>query len=329
MWSTSRTIGMAIGMAAISFGISSCTSIGAEGNTNRDTCAVELIVLGTGQDAGAPQIGNKNDPAWADPSLRLTATSVAIVDHDNNSRYLLDATPHITEQLQLLDTLAPIPREGLGIQGVFLTHAHIGHYAGLMFFGREAAGARKIPVFATRRMSEYLINNGPWSQLVDLQNIIIAPQISGTPNPMTGDMTFTPLQVPHRDEFSDTVGLLIETPGKDVLYLPDIDQWDTWEADYGYSLEDIIQTVDLAYVDATFYDDNELPGRDMTKIPHPRVTETMERLADFPDEVRARIQFIHTNHTNPIRFQDSAETKTVLEAGFGIARAGQIHCLVD
>lgn len=77
-----------------------------------------------------------------------------------------------------------------------------------------------------------------------------------------------------------------------------------------------------------FYDNHELPGRDMTLIPHPRVTETMERLDGQRAEVRSRVQFIHYNHTNPIRFLDAEETADVYARGFNIARAGDRHCLV-
>eukprot|EP00957_Ditylum_brightwellii_P156501 11911053-Ditylum_brightwellii.AAC.1 len=57
--------------------------------------------------------------------------------------------------------------------GIFLTHAHIGHYTGLMYLGREALGAVDVPVYAMPRMRSFLKNNGPWSQLVSLGNINI------------------------------------------------------------------------------------------------------------------------------------------------------------
>lgn len=295
-----------------------------------EACLVELIVLGAGQDAGAPQIGNADDPAWQDTSLRQSATSIALVAHQRSERYLFDATPHITEQIELLDRLAPVPVSAgnLDLDGVFLTHAHIGHYAGLMFLGREAAGTSDVPVYVMPRMADFLHTNGPWSQLVALGNITLVDLQAREAAPvLSPEITAIPYQVPHRDEYSETVGFEIQTGGKSALYLPDIDSWQAWEDDFSVRLENMLARVDIAFLDASFFDDNELPGRDMSLIPHPRVVATMDRLQHLPDEVRARVHFIHYNHTNPIRFANSEESALVLERGFGIARAGDRHCL--
>lgn len=288
-------------------------------------CAVEFIVLGAGQDAGAPQIGNPNDPAWDDLTLALTPTSAALVDHRTQSRYLFEATPQITAQLNLLDELAPSDNGPLGLSGVFLTHAHIGHYAGLMFFGREAAGTKDLDVYVMPRMANYLESNGPWSQLVTLENISVNVLENKRAVTLSPNITVTPLQVPHRDEFSETVGYVISGPTKSALFLPDIDDWDRWKSEYSQSLEDIIAQVDYAFVDATFFDDNELPGRDMSLIPHPRVADTMDRLSAQSEKV----VFIHYNHTNPIRDPNSPQSKSVIDAGFKIARAKDRYCLSD
>lgn len=292
-----------------------------------DTCAVEVIVLGAGQDAGAPQIGNPDDPAWQDPSLRLTASSIALVDHSGGHRYLFDATPDITDQLNLLDEYSRLDAPNLGLSGVFITHAHIGHYAGLMFLGNEAAGAAGVPVYVMPRMQDYLAGNGPWSQLVTMENIDRVSLSDRQPVSLPGNITVTPYRVPHRDEYSETVGFIIDSGAQSALYLPDIDSWEEWETEFGTRLEDVLDQVDHAFIDATFFDDDELPGRDMSKIPHPRVAATMNRLDDLSVQQKAGIHFIHYNHTNPIRFSDSAETKDVHARGFGIARAGDRHCL--
>lgn len=292
------------------------------------SCAVELIILGTGQDAGAPQIGYRNDRAWSDPSEALTPTALAVADHRNDKRYLFEATPYITQQLQMLDELAPSEtKENLGLDGIFITHAHIGHYAGLMFLGREAAGTSDIPVYAMPRMAKYLRTNGPWEQLVSIGNIILTPLTHWEPVTLSPSLQIIPHLVPHRDEYSETVGFEIKGTDASVLFVPDIDSWDRWESEHTIKLTDIIDRVDIAFVDATFYDDHELPNRDMSKIPHPRVTDTMNRLQHLPAEKRRHINFIHYNHTNPIRFSTSPEHREVLKRGFNIARPGQTVCL--
>ena len=292
-------------------------------------CDIELLVLGIGQDAGAPQIGIADDPAWSDSALRLMPTSLAVIDHKAKARLLFEATPAITEQLRLLDNASSWTDDGLGITGVFLTHAHIGHYAGLIYFGREAAGAKDIDVYVMPRFAEYLRQNGPWEQLVNLGNISLTELAHQAPIAPTPSVAVTPLKVPHRDEYSETVGFLIEANGRRVLFIPDIDSWDEWDKDYGVKLQALIETVDYAFLDATFYDDNELPGRDMSLIPHPRVAETMDRLQHLPDDKRAGVHFIHINHTNPIRYEDSSASKFVRARGFSIAREGQTLCLSD
>lgn len=313
----------------LSLGVAACVGQVPHVPQFAETCDVELIVLGAGQDAGAPQFGNPDDPAWQDPSLRLTASSIAIVDHASSERYLFDAAPQITDQLQRLDEIAAPAGPNEGVAGVFLTHAHIGHYAGLMFFGREVSSASNLPVYAMPRMQDYLATNGPWEQLVTLGNITMEPLQDQTLIQVSDRLRVTPYRVPHRDEYSETVGFVIESGDKSALFLPDIDSWDEWERDYAIRIEDVVSNVDYAFIDATFYDDNELPGRDMSLIPHPRVTQSMDRMTGLSDEVRARVHFIHYNHTNAIRFPNSRQTETVLERGFNIAREGDRHCLSE
>ena len=290
-------------------------------------CDVSLVVLGIGQDAGAPQIGNPNDPAWSDPSQKLWATSLGLVDHRNGKRYLFEATPDIREQVNWLDGFDAPTTGPLGVSGVFLTHAHIGHYAGLMFFGRESAGAQGVKVYAMPKMAAFLESNGPWGQLVELGNIELQAMQSGEAETLAADLTVTPYQVPHRDEYSETVGYVIKGPDHSVLFVPDIDDWDQWQTEYGVAFRDMIDRVDYAYLDATFFDNNELPGRDMSQIPHPRVPDTMNRLSDLPPEKRANIRFIHFNHTNPLRDKYSDAFSSVQDNGFGISQRGDEICL--
>jgi pyrroloquinoline quinone biosynthesis protein B len=289
-----------------------------------EACKVELVVLGAGQDAGAPQIGNADDTG-----PRLLPSSLALIDRANGKRYLFDASPAITEQLSMLDAIEP-PADGLGVDGVFLTHAHIGHYLGLAYFGREAAGASGVSVYAMPRMAQFLRTNGPWSQLVELGNITLVEMDQGegvAAIALEPDLVVVALPAPHRDEYSETVGFVIMADGATALYLPDIDAWNEWTATRGPLLEAVLAQSLHIFIDATFWDDNELPGRDMSEIPHPRVTETMDRLQELPPSERAKVHFIHYNHTNPIRDPDSAQSREVVERGYNVARRGDRICL--
>jgi pyrroloquinoline quinone biosynthesis protein B len=292
------------------------------------------VVLGIGQDAGAPQIGNLDDPAWAAPELGLLATSLGVVDHERREHYLFEASPDITAQLAALNRIAAQragskTKSGLGLDGVFLTHAHIGHYAGLIYLGREAAGAKGVPVYAMPRLAEFLETNGPWEQLVTLGNIALTRLADREALRLNEALMVTPYQVPHRDEYSETVGYIIEGPTKRALFVPDIDSWQEWEDTFGTRIEDMIARVDIAYLDATFFDDDELPGRDMSLIPHPRIAASMDRFDSLPEEERAKVSFIHLNHTNLARDPASGHSGRVARRGYEIARRGDRFCLSD
>ena len=283
-----------------------------------------LWVLGTAQDGGVPQAGSER-PAWLPEGERRFATSLAIVDPEDGTRYLFEASPDFREQLALLAELAPPSTTRparLPLDGIFLTHAHMGHYTGLAHLGFEALGAVGVPVYAMPRMAKYLRMNGPWSQLVSFRNIELRLLAHDTPVSLSDRLRVTPLLVPHRQEFSEVVGFRIEGPHRSVLFLPDIDSWERWDAE-GVRIEDQIQRVDVAYLDGTFFDDGEIPGRDMSGFPHPRIRGSMARFADLPAAEKAKVRFLHLNHTNPALDPDSDARRETLAAGFRVAETGE------
>lgn len=286
-------------------------------------CTVELVVLGVSQDGGVPQVNVQADPAWEDESLRRRVVSLGIVDHEAGERFIFEATPDFREQMHDLNALAGT--EGAP-DGIFITHAHIGHYTGLIFLGFESMSASDVPVHTLPIMAEFLSTNGPWDQLAGYGNIDLQVMTAGQPVELTPRLAVSAWDVPHRREYAETAGFRIQGPELSVVFIPDIDSWEEW-ADQGIRIEDVVMEDDLIYIDATFFDNNELPGRDMSAIPHPRVTETMDMFQDYPYEIRQRIRFIHYNHTNPIRYEDSAETQEVLDRGYRIAREGERLCL--
>jgi pyrroloquinoline quinone biosynthesis protein B len=278
-----------------------------------------IFVLGIAQDAGYPQ-ANCYQPhcmrAWNNPDLKRLASSIAVVDGSSQQKYIFDATPDMREQLYLLHTVAPDSQFRLG--GVFLTHGHIGHYTGLMHFGHEASGSTDIPVYAMPRMRSYLSGNGPWDQLVNFHNIQLLPLEDKQSVRLSEHLVVTPMLVPHRDEYTETVGFRIDGPDRSALFIPDIDKWERWETD----IRGLIRSVDYALLDASFFTDGELPGRDMSKIGHPFVSESMDLFSDLTDDEKSRVIFIHLNHTNPLLIDNSPEQKEVLSRGFRFARSG-------
>ena len=277
-----------------------------------------IYILGVAQDAGFPQAGCYKPhcmPGWNDPERKITATSLGLIDPSSKKKYIFEATPDFPEQLFLLEQEAP--SDDFSLNGIFITHAHIGHYTGLMYLGREAIGAKGLPVYVMPKMEQYLRENGPWSQLIALNNISLIP-LRNDRSEVLNNLKVTPFLVPHRDEFSETVGYSIQGPKKTALFIPDINKWSQWKE----NILERIQLVDYALIDATFYDNNELPGRDMSKIPHPFVVETMATLSLLPREQREKVWFIHMNHTNPLLNVNSDQAQGVRAQGFNIATTG-------
>jgi len=262
------------------------------------TDAPYTLVLGIAQDGGYPQAGcNRPDciAAWRDPKLRQRVSSLAIIDPQSHQRWIIDATPDFPSQLRSVDEAAPGCTDksvcATLLDGILLTHAHIGHYLGLAQLGREVIGAHSVRVYAMPRMRDFLTHNGPWDQLVQLHNIELLPIEDGVEFALNERIHITPLRVPHRDEYSETVCFLIRGPSHSILWLPDIDKWEKWST----PIESIVARVDVAYLDGTFYDASELCGRDLREIPHPLMIETLARLGASP-----KVRFIHLNQSNPL-----------------------------
>lgn len=275
-----------------------------------------IVVLGIAQDAGYPQIGCDKECCkkyWDKKVPKQRVSCLALFDPATNQKWIFDATPDLTEQLHEADKI----QKG-NLSGIFLTHAHIGHYTGLMYLGREAMNAKGILVYAMPRTYDYLQANGPWSQLVSLKNIQLQKLKADSTIKLTGKISVTPILVPHRDEYSETAGYSIKTGNKSVLFIPDIDKWQKWERD----IKKLVQQYDYLFLDGTFYKDGELPGRNMAEVPHPFMQETMDLFNDLPSAQKSKIYFIHFNHTNPFIDRSSMEYNEVKNKGFNTAVEG-------
>jgi pyrroloquinoline quinone biosynthesis protein B len=281
-----------------------------------------IIVLGIAQDGGFPQAGCNKDcckKAWTDFRLRRKVVCLGLVDPTSGKKWLFEATPDFKEQLRMLQqTGAPDSSNNSGISGIFLTHGHIGHYTGLMDLGREVMDADTVPVYAMPRMQKFLSTNGPWSQLVSMKNIVIEPIQNDSVIHLTNDLSVKPFLVPHRDEYTETVGFEIIGPDKKLVFIPDINKWEKWNV----SIVDMVNSVDYAFLDATFFKDGEIK-KEMKDVPHPFVVESMRLFNSLSDEQRRKINFIHFNHTNPLLQENSHERAEVEKAGFNIAEEGQ------
>ncbi len=271
-----------------------------------------LKILGVVQDGGMPHLGN-NKTCCENIKKDKYVTSLMLMNNENNESFLFDASPDINKQLNFMGD-----RIKKDLKGIFLTHAHIGHYTGLMYFGKEALNSKLVNVYAMPRMKKFLEENGPWSQLVSLQNISIIELSNESKISIDSNVIVQPVEVPHRAEFSETVGYKIYGPNKTALFIPDIDKWYMWEK----SIVDEIKQVDYAIIDATFYDSEEVNYRDISEIPHPFVTESMDLFDSIDIKEKNKIYFIHLNHTNPLINKDSDQYKLVRSKGYNVAEEG-------
>lgn len=307
----------------------SSTASGQENKqTSRDDAPeknkISLVVLGTIQDAGSPHIACIKDCCrnlFLRPATNRKVVSLGLIDERTGKTFLFEATPDMPEQLKQLKEKSGGSSETP--DGIFLTHAHIGHYSGLMYFGKEAMNAKEILVFAMPRMKSYLEENGPWSLLVENKNIAIqelaADQVV---SPVPGVDVF-PFLVPHRDEFSETVGYKIIGPNKSLLFIPDIDKWEKWDRDIIKEIEN----VDYALIDGTFFDAEEINYRDISEIPHPFIVESLELFSGLSEKEKEKIHFVHFNHTNPVIKTASPQYEQVIRAGYRVANFGQVFGL--
>jgi pyrroloquinoline quinone biosynthesis protein B len=307
-----------LGATFLSYGQSDSEKVVQGGITTKNN--VSIIVLGTIQDAGSPHIACEKECCAAlfnKQDVSRKVVSFGVVDNKAQKSFLFEATPDIAAQLRSLRTYSGFENTDIP-DGIFLTHAHIGHYTGLMYLGKEATNAKQVPVYTMPKMAGFLKNNGPWSQLVSGQNITLKPLKNNRETQLTLDLKVIPFTVPHRDEYSETVGYKIIGPNKSALFIPDIDKWDKWETDIVFE----IAKVDYAFLDATFYDGEEINNRDISEIPHPFVIESMVLFGNLSPSEKKKIRFIHFNHTNPLLNTESEQSKEVLKKGFEIARKG-------
>ena len=80
--------------------------------------------------------------ARRDPTLRRRVACIA-VEGATGCTFLVDATPDIRDQVDALRA-AGAGRSKF-VDTIALSHAHIGHYLGLAFLGKEAMHSKGLP----------------------------------------------------------------------------------------------------------------------------------------------------------------------------------------
>lgn len=285
---------------------------------------VFALVLGAVQDGGLPQAGCYTDRCNTARSVPRYVASLALVEPEAERYYLVDASPDLIRQMDLIPGSAfrEHAQARRPFDGIFLTHAHIGHYVGLALLGREGLGIAPTPCYCSPAMASYLSSNGPWKLLVDEGRLFFPEVALNRWHRIDDALSVRLLPVPHRHEYSDTVGFVFRGPSRSLLYVPDIDRWESWDI----PLAEIVDEVDVAMLDGSFYSAREIPGRNIEDIPHPLIPHTMDLLETSVRRGK-QVVFTHLNNTNPALDEGSPEAEEVRRRGFGIARAGRRFAL--
>lgn len=290
-------------------------------NFNRGSSSF-LVVLGIAQDGGVPHCGcNKSccRNGWEKLSARKNVTSIAIIDPKEKQRWLIDITPDFKFQLAFLDRVFPVDSRPPGLNGIFITHGHIGHFSGLLFLEKAQLNSQNVPVFVMPRMKKFLLGNRPWKEIIERKNIQLQRMRDTEEIALNSRLFLTPFLVPHRTDYTETIGFWIKGPRKKVLFIPDIDKWEPLPG----GIEEKICQSDMALLDGTFFSSNELPHRNISQVPHPFVVDSVKRFSRLPLKEISKINFIHINHTNPILIDSSEKRRWLENNGFRVAQEGK------
>lgn len=265
---------------------------------------MKVKVLGNVQDGGVPHLGCSCDvceKAREDPREQKHVASLLLKENNEKDtiRYLIDATPDIRFQIT-----------GDYLDGVFISHANLGHLNGTLYFGEEGIDADRVSIYCNEGVENYMMNNDPFRMLVDRQNIEIRNFENGDSEDLQGG-EITVENHEHPQVNHDTTSYWIQGEKKTLYYISDI-------TEFNREILESIQKADIAIIDGTFYTENEIDR--FEEVPHPPIKQTIKKTSDFDTE----IHFTHLNHTNPALREDSEERISIEEQGYGVVEQGQV-----
>jgi pyrroloquinoline quinone biosynthesis protein B len=291
------------------------------------TSGVSVTILGTAQDGGIPQAGcscRRCLDAHIDLKLRKYPVSLGILGVDG-TKHIIEITKNLSEQLVIW---TPDKNELFIPETVSITHLHLGHVEGIGQLGKPVMGLREVDVYLSPKNKDVFDNRSDIVLMEDEGNIRTHSKNFYHPfEPKDGcgfSLQFIP--IPHRSELGDNAAIIIKAEGKSILFMPDQDSWsDTLDYHSKENIRDFLKMFDIdeALIDGTFWSMDELPRRDISKIPHPTIQETIQLLGS-KREGDPEISFLHLNHSNPVNDLGSEQRKVVEENGWKISEIGDV-----
>lgn len=263
---------------------------------------MKVEVLGNTQDGGVPHLECSCDlceKARENPEEAKRNASVMIKENDDEDsfRYLIDATPDVRYQIQ-----------GDYLDGVFISHGHLGHITGLLQFGEEGSNKTDLPLYVSDKTEDYIRKNDPFRLLIDKGNVEIMNFNDEDELDIRGGK-IEAFEAKHNRVNTDTLSFMIHGEDKKLFYIADIHEWTE-------KTLNLMQQADIAIVDGTFWNEEEIERYE--EVPHPVMKETMHLAEDWDTQ----IYFTHLNHTNPALRPDSEERQEVQERDFGVVEEG-------
>ena len=276
---------------------------------------VEVTVLGISQDGGHPQPGclrsccaNITEPHYP-VSLGIRSSE--------GTNLLIEATRHLGDQFTIWGQTK--------VDHLLLTHAHLGHVDGLGLFGREAIAARGIELHVSDDMYHLIDRTPQWNLMIQQGVFNLQTFTAGDVVFSQGELSIEAVRIPHRAELSDMHAFIIRGKSKSLLFLTDHDTWKETLAVHNCStIRELLGklNVDIAFIDGTFWSEDELAGRNQETVPHPPVLQTLKMLGE-KKQGDPEIIFTHLNHTNPLYNRDSEQYAEVKRLGWSVAHQGQ------
>ena len=288
---------------------------------------VSVTILGTAQDGGIPQAGcscQRCLDAHRDLKLRKYPVSLGILGVDG-TKHIIEITKNLSEQLVIW---TPDKNELFIPETVSITHLHLGHIEGIGQLGKPVMGLREVDIYLSPNNKDIFDNRSDIVLMEDEGNIRTHSKNFYHPfEPKDGcgfSLQFIP--IPHRSELGDNAAIIIKAEEKSILFMPDQDSWDdTLDYHSKDTIRDFLKMFDIdeALIDGTFWSMDELPRRDISKIPHPTIQETIQLLGR-KRKGDPEISFLHLNHSNPVNDLDSEQRKVVEGNGWKISEMGDV-----
>lgn len=299
---------------------------------------MQVRILGSAAGGGSPQWNCHCSVCvavrtGAPGTLPRMQSSLAVRATDRSPWLLVNASPDVHRQLELLDPTAPADAiRHTPIGGVLLTDAEIDHCAGLLLLRESTA---PLTLYATEPAHRALQTDWPVLRMLDAwcgidwhELVADDPSHAVSHDGIAIETFTTGHDAPRYQSFpggpGTSVGVTFRTADHAITYCPTLERWsDALAARFAAS--------DVVLVDGTFWSDDELARHG---APEPRTATQMGHLPlDGSDgsavrlaQLDTRVVLVHINNSNPILLEHGPERVRLTELGITVGYDGmEVH----